>query len=303
MLSITCISLLFQACLTVPVPWREDRASGPEDFDNHHVSWSPDGRWLAFDSNQFGNADVFVIRVDGTERRRLTSDPGDDVAPVWSPDGSHLAFQSERQGSKDLYIIRADGSDLVRVTNFNPGAGRPTWSPGGKKLAFTWYTVSPQTVVLIGADGKGQRKLAPGLALDHRVPGWSPDGRFIALSAEVDGNEDLYLVEITKAQDRDTWIRLTSHEGWDGVPNWSLDGTRIAFMSNRHGHWDIFVATLANRSIKRLSFHPKDDAMPVWSPDGKRLAFEANRTGSRQIFLIDADGQNEIQVTGKRPPE
>ena len=48
------------------------------------ATWSPDGRWIAFDSNRDGNFDIYIVRPDGSDLRRLTDDPSDDVDPDWS---------------------------------------------------------------------------------------------------------------------------------------------------------------------------------------------------------------------------
>jgi TolB protein len=60
-------------------------------------SWSPDGQWIAYMSQQSGNRDIWIMRSNGTQKTRLTADPGIDVWPRWSPDGNKIAFGSQRQ--------------------------------------------------------------------------------------------------------------------------------------------------------------------------------------------------------------
>lgn len=84
------------------------------------------------------------IRVDGSDRRRLTSSPAYDIAPDYSPDGRRIAFTSGRSappGSEDdpayseTYVMNADGSHVRRIT-FNRGLFdlAPAWSPDGRHL-------------------------------------------------------------------------------------------------------------------------------------------------------------------------
>ena len=71
------------------------------------VALSPDGKWLAYDANRRGNADVFRMPAAGGDPVQLTSDAGDDFEPAWSPDGKHLAFYSTRFGSRDVFTMTA----------------------------------------------------------------------------------------------------------------------------------------------------------------------------------------------------
>src|SRR5688500_20332609 len=64
-------------------------------------SVSPDGQWLAFDSDRNGNSDIYKVRTDGTGLEQLTHDAADDFRPMWSPDGRRIAFHSWRGGTRD----------------------------------------------------------------------------------------------------------------------------------------------------------------------------------------------------------
>jgi TolB protein len=66
--------------------------------------------------------------VDGSGLRRLTTNPGYDVAPAWSPDGSTIAFESKR-GRVDLYAMAPDGSRQRKLTDDRFGNSAPVWAP------------------------------------------------------------------------------------------------------------------------------------------------------------------------------
>jgi TolB protein len=105
------------------------------DFDSA-PSWSPDGRLILFERALAGTftpgveaqeKDVYVMRADGTDVRRLTDSPGLDEGPELSPDGTKIAFSSARDGQQELYVMDADGSNPRRLTD-NPARDEsPDW--------------------------------------------------------------------------------------------------------------------------------------------------------------------------------
>jgi Tol biopolymer transport system component len=113
------------------------RLTNNADFDSA-AAWSPDGRWLAFEHApgetltpgvEPQEKDIYAMRPDGSDVRRLTDSPGLDEGPVWSPDGTKIAFSSARDGQQEIYVMNADGSDQRRLTS-NPSRDEsPDWQP------------------------------------------------------------------------------------------------------------------------------------------------------------------------------
>jgi serine/threonine-protein kinase len=91
------------------------------------VKLSPDGRWLVYDSDINGNADLFVVSTEGGTPRQVTDDPADDLSPDWSPDGTQLAFHSFHNGNRDIFTINADGTGLAQVTSSPVHERIPCW--------------------------------------------------------------------------------------------------------------------------------------------------------------------------------
>ena len=86
------------------------------------ASWSPGGSRLAFHAGGGGVHDVYLVRPDGSERRRLTHDGGE--MPAWSPDGRYLAYAAPA----GLVVIRPDGREVARLRTGVGGANFASWS-------------------------------------------------------------------------------------------------------------------------------------------------------------------------------
>jgi Tol biopolymer transport system component len=127
--------------------WSDDaRAVSIVDTDGENVEritprgdilcaqWSPDGRWIAFDSSDGGPHDLYVVHPDGTGLVQITSSDDDSLfsfGPVWSPDSTKLLFVRglDELDSTDLWTVNVDGTDLSQVTHSLGGYGGYAWVP------------------------------------------------------------------------------------------------------------------------------------------------------------------------------
>jgi Tol biopolymer transport system component len=148
-------------------------------------AWSPDGEKIAFargtaldtssvDSSASasapaeGLAGIYLINVDGTGLRKLTSlaeDPffQEGGGPVWSPDGEKIAFYDNGAINGAINVINADGSGRKSLTNTELVEAFPTWSPDGEKIAFTSFRYGyehSRALYVINANGSDRTRLA-----------------------------------------------------------------------------------------------------------------------------------------------
>jgi tricorn protease len=100
--------------------------------------FSPDGNWIAFNADYYGNLDVFVIPTAGGEPRRLTFHPANDSVAGWSPDGKSVLFSSGRTSSVDppkLFTVPLEGGFATELPL--PMASSGSFSPDGANIAYT----------------------------------------------------------------------------------------------------------------------------------------------------------------------
>ncbi len=223
----------------------------------------------------------------------LTRSAGHDRNPRWSPDGEQLVFQSERDGNAEIYVMAADGSDQRRLTVHPAADSNPAWSPDALRIVFqSDRSGSSALYVLNLADGGVE--LAPTRS-GAQMPDWSPDGRWIAFTAEVGGVLDLFKVAV----DGGTEVRLTEEPRRDLWPRWSSDGTRLTFFSRRDtgGEDDeVYVMDADGENVSRISHEPGHDFCPAWSPDGQRLIWAKGGVDDRRLIMMSVDGSSRIEI-------
>jgi hypothetical protein len=150
-------------------------------------------------STRAGNDEIFVMNADGTDQRRLTDAPDEDLSPSWAPDGSQIAFQSNRGGNNEIYVMDSDGTRVTRLTD-DPAAfdGNPAWSPDGGRIAFTSVRNGTAGLYTMNADGTGVVQLTNNPKSGQPLePAWSPDGTSIAYTARVDGANQMFVLDLS----------------------------------------------------------------------------------------------------------
>jgi Tol biopolymer transport system component len=232
--------------------------------------WSPDGRWIVFDSDRAADVQVFIMRADGTRERQLTFRPGFTANPAFAPDGRRIVFQHARPDQpSDLYIMNLRSGEWQRVTRTpNVFEFTPQFSPDGRWIAYTDDPVSggAPSVHLVRPDGSDRHRLTP-LRLRAGIPDWRPDGERIVFASNVDvPDSDLYIIAPNGRELR----QLTRGPAEDFKPTYSPRGGRIVFSSNRQAAGeedvDIWMIHGDGTRLRPVITNPAFDFVPDWGP-------------------------------------
>lgn len=237
---------------------------------------------------------VWIMNADGSGRRPITKEPGENAFASFSADGQMLAFTSSRGGNLELYVADANGENASQLTDNPAQDNLAVWSPDGSQVVFSSDRdgEQPDLYIVNRSDGETMR-LTTDPAADLSGS-WSLDGKRIVFGSDRDGDSEIY----SMAPDGSELAQLTDNQASDGAPAWSPDGKQIALHSDRDGNSEIYVIEDDGSNAKRLTNSAEDDLFPVWSPDGKWIAYTAQTGNSLEIHVLEVATRADAAVPG-----
>jgi len=240
--------------------------------NDYYPAFSPLGGAIAFASNRSrGTFDLYFMVLSTSSLIELTSEIGNAFSPDFSPDGERVVFANrDADGQTSLYIVDRTGENL-RMLFEGPNYAGPTsivgaaWAPDGKTIAFAMSTTQlyEYEIFFINADGNDPpQKLTTGLLGITGSLDWSPDSRYLLVSAGPPGDKDIFNID-TQAN---TIARLT-YGGNNNSPSFSPDGQYVAYNSLRNnGQADIYIVRADGTGERQLTSDPEPDWQPQWEP-------------------------------------
>lgn len=227
-------------------------------------SWSPDGRWIAFNSRRPPHEDpeIYIVRPDKLKPRRLTRNPAEDQRPAFTADGKTIVFQrGDFIAGFGIWSVGVEDraeTQLTKPDRANSFDAAPDPSPlDGTIVLQTNRRVGalfPFRLARLAEGRKQPHDFGPAAPASIDGPRWSPDGRRIAFAA----GGDLYVFTPSAKRLK----RVTSGKASDLSPDWSPDGGRLVFQSDRRiKTGGIHVVDLDSGAIRFVG----EGRTPVWT--------------------------------------
>lgn len=252
-----------------------------------------------------GRRDIFTIRRDGTDQKRLTFSKSNHF-PQWGPSGRQILFVRNNPSIGDrLWVMNADGTSKQRVPGTRVGDSEPSWAPGGHRFVFTRTYPDTETQLFVYSFGTmavrpltRRSKNSPNV----RDPAWSPNGRRIVF---VRTRHDYTSTDLFTIRANGTGLkRLTfTPRQWEGQPDWAPQGGRLVL--SRRGETSncggLFTMHADGSHLQRVRAGCTPES-PAWSPDGSKLAVWLETPNRRGIWIMSPDGSaRRFLVSGDTP--
>jgi dipeptidyl aminopeptidase/acylaminoacyl peptidase len=302
---------------------RADGSVAPRKLTNSpksdsHPRWSPDGRWILFESTRDGDSQLYLVPRTGGQPRRVTSLSTGASDAVWSADGKSIAFVSEVYPefsdrpfaeADRLNRQRDDAADKskVKAREFDHLLYRHWTEWVGEKRKHLFVLAMNAHVEPVG----DPRDVTPGendgvpAAMSFEVGddyAFSPDGTEIVTACPPvpireqawSTNYDVWAIDLRSGQRRNL---TADNPAADGFPRYSPDGRYLAYRAQRVAgfeadRWELWLLDRTTGQRRSVTAHwDRSVGHFVWAPDGASIYVETPDNAEEAIFRVSlADG-------------
>jgi Tol biopolymer transport system component/DNA-binding winged helix-turn-helix (wHTH) protein len=257
------------------------------------ADWTNDGR-IVYSATDDGNADIFTISEDGSERKQLTSDASAEISPKISADGRYLIFMSNRTGQMDVWRSDANGTNTKQLTA-NGNVTDSIISPDG---AAVFYLVQDsesriETLWRVSINGENPVKLTDRTTRSPRI---SPDGKTIACYI-LNPETSAMTLALVSAETGEI-LKYPATPQSDDIPflDWSKDGESLFIVLQRGKPTSLWKIPLNDNQPQQLREWENDAIFRLAiSRNGERVFYEVgNQLNSVvQIQSLDSDSKSK----------
>lgn len=238
---------------------------------------SPDGKKMAFSSDQSGFPEIWVSDIDGKNAEPLTSMRASVTgSPTWSPDGLRLAFDSRAEGQPSIYVIDSTGGRATRLTS----GVVPHWSPDGKWIYYSSETAGRMEIWRVTLSGEKPEQITK---LGGFAAVTSSDGKTLYFNGSNEQASPMWEMDLESRSP--TLIA-------DSVLNraFGFASNRLVYIQGKpdSDEHSLFGLELATRKPKLLlGLQHRIDRGVALSSDGDSLFYTGIDRAAHELLIVD----------------
>ncbi|MGG4468143.1 S9 family peptidase [Paenibacillus alvei] len=272
---------------------------------NTSPRWSPNGEEIAFVSNRSGKNQIYVLNINGGEAKQLTFVRNGASNPVWSADGSEIAFQTSIGKKESL-----QDKEITEKTEEKPQALEVDMMKYKSDSAGFWNG-SYSHIAIVNKETAELKEVTSG-ENDYYLESWSPDGKYLAITADESEDKDfsfesdVYLYALETKE----WKKITESNGQFGRVTWSPNSQKIGIIGSGREYenatlykiwvydlnreelrcltedWDVNVGDFAIGDFQQGAVTPGI----LWGEDNNSFVFLATDHGNTIVYFGNEEG-------------
>lgn len=243
------------------------------------ISFAAGGK-IVYASEKAAESDIWMMDIDSSNRRQLTSSAGINRFPSVSPDGRYIVFVSTRTGNSNVWRMNIDGSQQIQLTDSRLGHLLwPQCSPDGKWVVYASAEQGKTTLWKAPISGGESVQLTDANSL---YPAISPDGKLIAFLHDDGENSSIEIMQFEGGRVK----TLEPARGRLNVIRWSADSRALTYATTRDGVSNIWIQPVDSIAPRQMTGF-KDGLIFWfdWSPDGRWLASSRGAARSDVVLI------------------
>ena len=231
-----------------------------------------------------------TLDVDSLKRTVIKEFEDTVEAPNWTQDGKYLIYN--RNGKLYRHELSNGDTTEIYTGSMTDCNNDHVISPCGKFIAISHFTHEDRqsriyTLPITGGEPSLITPIAPSF-----LHGWSPDGKFLAYTAERNGQWDIHAIPVIGGRE----IQLTDGAYLDDGPEYSPCGKYIWFNSTRSGLMQVWRMDADGGNQTQITFDEANSWFPHPSPNNERIAYIAYKKGDVEPDKHPANREVELRL-------
>lgn len=324
--------------------WKETRQFTSGAASEKMPRWSPDGKYISFLSTRKDKAEkdkkteknqIWLIRIDGGEGKKLTSAPKGVITYQWMPHGKEIVYLAEEtyptpvktlkekekkkkidakiedaeKFRKVIWAIDIETRRMRKIFNGDYGISEISISPDGKTISYTTNYTGKENdytkfdIWTVPSEGGEPRQITDREGGEYN-PTWSPDGKYILFTASLDPGLSYSQENIFRVPSEGGKVEILTEDFKQPVQNihWPKKGNLIYFTAAKGTYNHIYRLSPKSRRITPITTGDKFYSNLHLSPDGKTMAYSLeSSTSLPDVWISNTSGKNLRKITDLNP--